>query len=192
MARKRIKNNYKSDTRDYEFAMIISQSLSVDEVNRKLEEISEIAKANGAQVRQVAKTSIKSYAYAINDRNNKKGYYACLYLSAKPSDIAEIRRKVSIQDNVLRIFVVLVNPKKFSLGIFSANYEDESSRNKKKFFVYNDPNTLLKFVGERGKIEPRKQPLSKRVTKGVATRQRNVSKIIKQARYMSLLPFVED
>lgn len=192
MANKRTKNYYKGENRDYEFSLIIHQKLSVDEVNRKLEEIAEIAKSYGAEVRQIAKTAIKSYAYAIDDKKNKKGYYGCIYLSTKPENIAEIRRKALLRDNVIRVLVVLVNPKKFSLGIFSPSYEDESSRAKKKFFVYNDPNALLKFTGERGKIEPRKQPLSRRVTKGVAKRQRTISRAIKQSRYMSLLPFVED
>ena len=192
MARKRIANYYKGELRDYEFSFIIHQTLSVDEVNRKLEEIATIAKENGAEVKQIAKTQIKSYAYSINERTNTKGYYACIYMSINPANIIEIKRKAALKDGVLRVFVMLINPKKFSLGIFSPNYEDENSRTKKKFFVYNDPNTLLRFVGERGKIEPRKQHSSKKISQGIAAKQRTISKAIKQARFMSLLPFVED
>lgn len=51
---------------------------------------------------------------------------------------------------------------------------------------YKDIDTLMKFITERGKILPR------RITGVSAYHQKNLTKAIKQARHMALLPFVAD
>ena len=48
---------------------------------------------------------------------------------------------------------------------------------------YRDPNTLRYFITERGKIIPR------RISGNCACHQRLVSKAIKQARQMALMPY---
>jgi len=53
-----------------------------------------------------------------------------------------------------------------------------------KYIDYKDPDFLLKFVNEQGKILPR------RLT-GVTTKQQTkITKAVKRARVLSLLPFV--
>lgn len=192
MARKRLINFYKGDKRNYEVALILNQKLSADALKQKIEDLKEIATSLGAEISHVAHTNLKSYAYPINSTNNKKGYYACFYLSMEPKNVAELSRKASIQDDVLRILVILSNPKKQSLGIFANNYEDDSYKPKKRIISYDDPNALIKFMGERGRIEPMKQTLGKNVTPGLAARQRVLSKEIKRSRFLSLLPYIEE
>jgi small subunit ribosomal protein S18 len=51
---------------------------------------------------------------------------------------------------------------------------------------YKDERLLRKFITERGKIIPR------RVSGVSAKNQRRICKAIKRARYMALLPFVEE
>ena len=51
---------------------------------------------------------------------------------------------------------------------------------------YKDVDTLSKFITEKGKILPR------RVTGVSAFHQRMLTKAIKRARYVALLPFVAD
>ena len=53
-----------------------------------------------------------------------------------------------------------------------------------KFLDYKDANYLLKLVNEQGKILPR------RATGVTVQQQRQISKAIKRARALSLLPFV--
>ena len=55
-----------------------------------------------------------------------------------------------------------------------------------KYIDYKDPNFLLKFVNEQGKILPR------RVTGTSLKYQRKVSTAIKRARHLALLPYVGD
>lgn len=55
-----------------------------------------------------------------------------------------------------------------------------------KYIDYKDPNFLLKFVNEQGKILPR------RLTGNSAKYQRKVAQAIKKARHLALLPYVAD
>jgi len=193
MSRNRLIRAYKGDTRNYEVACILSQNLSAEQVKAKMNELKEIAVQLGAKAHDTTTTNLKSYAYPIESRNNKKGYYGCLYISTEPKNITELNRKISIQDDILRVMILLADPTKQQLGIFASNYEEESyGKSKKRVFSYDDPNTLFKFLGERGRIEPRKQSASKRISKGIALRQRVLSKAIKRSRFLSLLPYIEE
>ncbi len=55
-----------------------------------------------------------------------------------------------------------------------------------KYIDYKDANFLLKFVNEQGKILPR------RITGTSVKYQRKVSKAIKRARHLAILPYVAD
>jgi len=55
-----------------------------------------------------------------------------------------------------------------------------------KHIDYKNPDFLLKFVNEQGKILPR------RVTGTSLKYQRKVAKAIKRARHLALLPYVSD
>tara|TARA_R110001592_G_scaffold307299_2_gene580552 strand:- start:54273 stop:54536 length:264 start_codon:yes stop_codon:yes gene_type:complete len=55
-----------------------------------------------------------------------------------------------------------------------------------KYIDYKDPNFLLKFLNEQGKILPR------RVTGTSLKYQRKVSQAVKRARHIGLLPYVAD
>ncbi|HLO42949.1 MAG TPA: 30S ribosomal protein S18 [Leadbetterella sp.] len=55
-----------------------------------------------------------------------------------------------------------------------------------KYVDYKDPNFLLKFLNEQGKILPR------RLTGNSLKFQRRVSTAIKRARHLAILPYVAD
>ena len=55
-----------------------------------------------------------------------------------------------------------------------------------KYVDYKDPDFLLKFVNEQGKILPR------RLTGTSLKFQRKISQSVKRARQLSLLPYVAD
>lgn len=59
-------------------------------------------------------------------------------------------------------------------------------KNKIKFVDYKDPEFLKKFLNEQGKILPR------RLTGTSLKYQRKVSKAVKRARHLALLPYVTD
>ncbi|MCS6935517.1 MAG: 30S ribosomal protein S18 [Chitinophagales bacterium] len=55
-----------------------------------------------------------------------------------------------------------------------------------RYIDYKDPDYLLNFVNEQGKIYPR------RITGNSLKYQRKVAKAIKRARHLALLPYVAD
>lgn len=55
-----------------------------------------------------------------------------------------------------------------------------------KYIDYKDPNFLLKFINEQGKILPR------RLTGTSLKYQRKVSQAVKRARHIALMPYVAD
>ncbi len=55
-----------------------------------------------------------------------------------------------------------------------------------KYVDYKDPDFLMKFLNEQGKILPR------RLTGTSLKFQRKISRSIKRARHLALLPFVGD
>ena len=55
-----------------------------------------------------------------------------------------------------------------------------------KYIDYKDPEFLLKFVNEQGKILPR------RVTGNSLKYQRKVAQAVKKARHLALMPYVTD
>jgi len=55
-----------------------------------------------------------------------------------------------------------------------------------KYIDYKDPNFLLKFINEQGKILPR------RITGTSLKYQRKVAQAVKRARHLALMPFVAD
>ena len=59
-------------------------------------------------------------------------------------------------------------------------------KNKIRYIDYKDPEFLLKFVNEQGKILPR------RITGNSLKYQRKVAQAIKRARHLALLPYVTD
>ena len=59
-------------------------------------------------------------------------------------------------------------------------------KNNVKYMDYKDVETLKMFITPNGKISPR------RATGTCAKHQRELAKAIKNARFMGLLPFVQD
>lgn len=59
-------------------------------------------------------------------------------------------------------------------------------KNKVKYIDYKDVELLRKFISQSGRISPRS------LTGTCAKHQRELARAIKRARYMALLPYVED
>ena len=55
-----------------------------------------------------------------------------------------------------------------------------------KYIDYKDPDFLMKFINEQGKILPR------RITGNSLKFQRKVAQAVKRARHLALLPYVAD
>ncbi len=76
-----------------------------------------------------------------------------------------------------------------NMGLARGDMKKKYCRFKKfgfKFIDYRDPEFLLRFVNDQGKILPR------RLTGTSLKFQRRLSQAVKRARHLALLPFVTD
>lgn len=185
MARKRLVNYYKDGKRNYEACVLISNKLDEAALKTKIEELKQIIVNIGEEVVEVMHTKIKEFAYKLQLSKEKTGYFVCFYLKASADKVEVIKNKIKVENDVLRIMILLAKPKKQSYGIFTPNYE-ENYKNKNTFVSYDDPNYLYKFLGECARIIPSNNK-SKHNKK-----QRLIAHTIKQARILSILPFIED
>ena len=64
--------------------------------------------------------------------------------------------------------------------------EEELDLSEIEYIDYKDTDFLLRFINEQGKILPR------RITGLTAKQQRQLTRAIKRARHMALIPFVSD
>ncbi|MBL7777229.1 MAG: 30S ribosomal protein S18 [Chitinophagales bacterium] len=71
------------------------------------------------------------------------------------------------------------------IGVIKKKY-CRFKKNGIRYIDYKDPEYLLNFINEQGKIFPR------RLTGNSLKYQRKVSQAIKRARHLSLLPYVAD
>ncbi|MFN8286664.1 MAG: 30S ribosomal protein S18 [Chitinophagales bacterium] len=71
------------------------------------------------------------------------------------------------------------------IGVIKKKY-CRFKKNGIRYIDYKDPEFLLKFINEQGKIYPR------RLTGNSLKFQRKISQAIKRARHLSLLPYVAD
>lgn len=192
MARKRLVDLYKEDKRNYEICLILTQKLSDEGVKKINENFKKLIEKEGGQVVECSVTKLMSFCYAINTSNNHKGYYVCFYSKMDSASINIVKAKLLVESEVLRVLIKLANPKKQSYGIFSSQYNTDAYKNKNKFFSYDDPVLLSRFLSERARIAGRKVTLGKNIAKNVSKKQRSVSKVIKTARAFALLPYQED
>ena len=80
----------------------------------------------------------------------------------------------------------LVNEPIHSKGQQDGKMYCRFKKNGIKYIDYKDPEYLLKFLNEQGKLLPR------RITGNSQKYQRKVTQAVKRARHIALLPYVAD
>lgn len=88
----------------YELVFIARQDISSSDVDRLVEEFSNIAKENGAEIVKNEYWGLRSLAYSI--KGNNKGHYIMLGLKSGHEALKEIERKMKINEDVIRFLTV--------------------------------------------------------------------------------------
>jgi ribosomal protein S18/ribosomal protein S6 len=209
----------------YESVVIARPELTEVQVDKLVNDLSEIITKDKGKIIKIEKWGLRSFAYKIN--KNKKGHYFMLNLDSAPSTIFEYERKMRINEDIIRFLTLKieeVDEKPSILSIDNDNSSAELSKNnldnsedmngdkkmndlnfkndssKKPFFKrkktcpfsgpnapiidYKDIKLLSRYVTERGKIIP------SRISSISTIKQRELSKAIKRARFLALMPYV--
>ena len=85
---------------NYELAVILSSKLEDDQRAAALEQIKELVKRFGGQIKDIAEWGKKKLAYEI--QKEKEGFYYFIHFDAESTAPAEIESRIRIMEPVLR------------------------------------------------------------------------------------------
>lgn len=93
--------------RSYEFTYIMPATLNEADQKATEEKVQEWVKASGGEVTNTSHWGRRRLAYNIG--TNREGYYVFLEANLVPENIAELERRVTLEQNVLRHLVVRID-----------------------------------------------------------------------------------
>lgn len=95
--------------KSYELLAIFKPNLDTDEVEKLIAKISDIVKEFSGKVESVDKIGRKKLAFDI--QNFRDGFFASMVLDLPADKVAEFRRQLKLNDNVLRTMFLEVSKK---------------------------------------------------------------------------------
>ena len=114
----------------YESVVIARPELTEVQVDKLVNDLSEIITKDKGKIIKIEKWGLRSFAYKIN--KNKKGHYFMLNLDSAPSTIFEYERKMRINEDIIRFLTLkieVVDEKPSILSINNDNSSAELSKN---------------------------------------------------------------
>lgn len=93
----------------YELMTIFKPNLDAEEVDKLIEKISSVIVDFGGYVESTDKVGRKKLAYEI--QNFRDGYFSTSILSLPADKIAEFKRQLRLNDNILRTMFMEVSEK---------------------------------------------------------------------------------
>ena len=92
----------------YELLAIFKPNLDAEEVEKQISALNEIVAGLEGKIDSVEKTGRKKLAYDI--QNFRDGYFATINVSLPSDKVAEFKRQLRLNDNILRtMFLELAN-----------------------------------------------------------------------------------
>ena len=114
----------------YESVVIARPELTEVQVDKLVNDLSEIITKDKGKIIKIEKWGLRSFAYKIN--KNKKGHYFMLNLDSAPSTIFEYERQMRINEDIIRFLTLkieVVDEKPSILSINNDNSSTELSKN---------------------------------------------------------------
>src|SRR3954469_17521606 len=90
----------------YETVLIARNDVTQQQVEAVAEEIKTDLESEGGAVKKTEYWGLRSLAYRI--KKNRKGHYMLLGLDAKPASIAEMERKLGLNEDILRFMTIRI------------------------------------------------------------------------------------
>lgn len=95
--------------RNYELMTIFKPNLDAEEVDKLIEKIDSIITDFGGKVESTDKVGRKKLAYEI--QNFRDGFFATTILALPADKVAEFKRQLRLNDNILRTMFIEVAEK---------------------------------------------------------------------------------
>lgn len=90
----------------YESVLIARNDISQAQVETLVEQIETLLTQDGGSIEKREFWGLRSLAYRI--KKNRKGHYVLLGLNARPEQIRELERQLSLNEDVLRVLTLRV------------------------------------------------------------------------------------
>lgn len=90
----------------YESVLIARNDISQAQVETLVEQIETLLTQDGGSIEKREFWGLRSLAYRI--KKNRKGHYVLLGLNARPEQIRELERQLSLNEDVLRLLTLRV------------------------------------------------------------------------------------
>ena len=91
----------------YEHVFIARQDISSQQVEGLTDMITAVLEENGGKITKQEYWGIKSLAYRV--KKNRKGHYSLLNIDADYGAIAEMERRISLNDDIIRFMTLRVD-----------------------------------------------------------------------------------
>ncbi|MFL2946189.1 MAG: 30S ribosomal protein S6 [Parvibaculales bacterium] len=91
----------------YEHVFIARQDISSQQVEGLTDMITAVLEENGGKITKQEYWGIKSLAYRV--KKNRKGHYSLLNIDAEHVAIAEMERRISLNDDIIRFMTLRVD-----------------------------------------------------------------------------------
>ena len=91
----------------YEHVFIARQDISSQQVEGLTDMITAVLEENGGKITKQEYWGIKSLAYRV--KKNRKGHYSLLNIDAEHGTIAEMERRISLNDDIIRFMTLRVD-----------------------------------------------------------------------------------
>lgn len=95
--------------KNYELLTVFKPNLDAEEVDKLVDKLNEIIVDFGGKVESIDKMGRKKLAYDI--QNFRDGFFSSMILNLPAEKIAEFKRQLKLNDNILRIMFLEVSNK---------------------------------------------------------------------------------
>ncbi|MCT4575381.1 MAG: 30S ribosomal protein S6 [Alphaproteobacteria bacterium] len=109
----------------YETVMIARQDVSAAHAEKLADEFAAIIKDHKGKLVSKEYWGLKNLAYKI--KKNKKGHYILLNLEATPEGLAEMERKMSLNEDILRFLSIKVEEISKEPSVMMKNNKKENA-----------------------------------------------------------------
>ncbi len=182
----------------YELTYILTSVLSSEQTAEVVVRVNEIIESAGGSISEVDEWGARKLAYPVDKKKN--GYYVNIYFEGPGTLIPRIERALTIDDNVLRSLILVMdksmvvhyNASRAGRQVAAETQEKAEKAetaivgSPRRYIDYKETDYLKRFVNEQGKMLPR------RVLDVPAKKQRAIARAVKRARHLALMPYVAD
>ncbi len=115
-----------ANQRTYEVMYIVDTEVSGDEISRLSENLQQIITDQGGSITKAEDMGRRTLAYPINHRN--EGHYMLLEIDGSGREIAELERRMRVNDQIVRYITVRVDEDRQRAEKFKAKRARKASK----------------------------------------------------------------